>query len=200
MKDHTFHEIWDKWAVDWFMHQTIDFNGKNIPVSSVCKLKDGYSDVTCKRYLKIKEIIKGAYFKEKGKLVSRYKRAAIIAYAINESSPLIYDASFDKKDIDACFLKQRLAFHVAIGSIIQDYPEDQVADIADKKDLFDFKRLGMADVADGEDDFLTSVYKDMFFAAAYENYNVLTMANVFGLLTEKASELGNLTPLASSEE
>lgn len=200
MKDSTFSEIWDKWAVDWLQNQTIDSNGTRIPVSSLCALKKNYDNVICKRYLKIKEIIKDAYFREEGKLVSRYKRAAIIAYAINGAAPLTYNTSLDKRVIEAYFLKQRLAFHVALGSIVQDYSEDKVKEVTEQEDLFDFKALGAVDIANGEDDFLTSVYKDLFFAEVYENYNVLTMANVFGLLTERASKLGELTPIAALEK
>ena len=94
-------------------------------------------------------------------------------------------------------MKQRLAFYVAIGSIIQDYSEEAVNALS--KPYFDFENLGKRDIIDNEDTFLLSVYKDLFFAEVYQNYNVLTMANVFGLLTERASKLSILTPVEDAQ-
>lgn len=195
MKKSTFGEIWNYWAEDWLKSGTLCVNNADTPVSSLCSLREDYGSIVCKRYLKIKEIIKDAYFSDSSKRLSRYKRAAIVAYAINGSNPLEYKSSLKEDDVEKYFLKQRLAFHVAIGSIIQDYPKEKVLDIIDKDGaLFDFKNLGTANVANGEDDFLMSVYKDLFFSEIYDNYNVLTMANMFGLLVERASKLSMITP------
>ena len=96
------------------------------------------------------------------------------------------------------FLKQRLAFYIAIGSIVQDYSEEDVSSLG--KPHFDFEDLGKCDIIDDEDTFLLSVYKDLFFSEVYENYNILTMANVFGLLTERASNLSTLEPVENAQE
>lgn len=195
MKKSTFGAIWNYWAEDWLKSCNLCINNVDTPISSLCSLKEGYGSIVCKRYLKIKEIIKDAYFSDSGNRLSRYKRAAIVAYAINGSDPLEYKSSFKEDDVEKYFLKQRLAFHVAIGSIIQDYPKEKVLDIIDKDGaLFDFKNLGTGNAANNGDDFLMSVYKDLFFSEIYDNYNVLTMANMFGLLVERASKLSMITP------
>ena len=104
-------------------------------------------------------------------------------------------------------MKQRLAFYIGIGSIVQGFPEDAVKRVcAEPGKLFDFDTLDVnwshtdQEIPLEKDDFLTSVYKDLFFSELYGNYNILTMANVFGLLTERASKLGALTPIESTTE
>ena len=198
MTQETFNEFWEKWSAEWYNNAIIRKNGTIIPVSELCAIKKNYAKVLCKRYLTIKRIVKDSYFRDKSKRLSRYKRAAVIAYAINGASPLAYYNNDMPNDLDPDFLKQRLAFFIAIGSIVQDYPECDVSNL--DKPYFDFDSLGKKDIIDGEDNFLLSVYKDMFFADVYENYNVLTMANVFGLLTERASKLGELKPIEISDK
>ncbi len=195
MTQTTFHEFWAKWSSAWYNSATIELNGTREPVADFCKLKPDYDHILNQHYQLIKQIVKDSYFKDTVKLLSRYKRAAVVAYAINGASPLIYKDPTIQEDMDPKFLKQRLAFFVALGSIIQDYSEQEV-DAIDSP-YFDFENLGKCDIVNGEDDFLQSVYKDLFYADVYENYNVLTMANVFGLLTERASKLGSLTPIES---
>lgn len=189
MTQETFNEFWEKWSAVWYNSATIEKNGTIVPVSELCAIKKNYAQVLCNRYLTIKSIVKDSYFRDKSKKLSRYKRAAVIAYAINGASPLAYYNNDMPNDLDSDFLKQRLAFFVAIGSIIQDYPQALVQSLSENSSIFDFSSLGALDVVDKEDDFLTSVYKDLFYSEIYENYNVLTMANVFGLLTERASIL-----------
>lgn len=197
MTQETFHDFWGKWSVKWYA-SSIVLNGIKTPIASLCELKQDYDRILNERYQRIKRIVKDCYFKDPNKLLNRYKRAAVVAYAINEASPLHYKDSTIKDDLDPIFLKQRLAFFVALGSILQDYSEDDVNKLSPP--YFDFESLGKQDIIDGEDDFLQSIYKDLFYADVYENYNVLTMANVFGLLTERASKLGSLTPIESKAE
>ena len=197
MQQSLFVYFWENWSSRWY-NSEIKIDEKPTPIAELCSIKPNYGPVLYRRYSLIKEIVKESYFRNTEKKLSRYKRAAVIAYAINESSPLEYKDPTVSNDLDSIYLKQRLAFCVALGSIIQDYPEDEVSKL--KKPYFDFDSLGKRDIVAGEDDFLLSVYKDMFFADIYENYNVLTMANVFGLLTEKASRLGALSPIQAQEE
>lgn len=191
MTQETFHTFWGKWSLEWY-NSNIELNGIRVPVAQLCELKPDYDRILNQHYQLIKQIVKDSYFKDTSKLLSRYKRAAVVAYAVNEASPLIYKDATIKEDMDPNFLKQRLAFFVALGSIIQDYSEEEVNALTPP--YFDFDNLGKRDIIDGEDDFLQSVYKDLFYADVYENYNVLTMANVFGLLIERASKFGSLTP------
>ncbi len=192
MERKTFKAFWDTWSTAWYNSEFM-LRGVTIPVKSMCQIKSGYEQTLYRHYQIIKKTVKDAYFKDTEKLLSRYKRAAVIAYAINEASPLIYTDQNVQEDMDSNFLKQRLAFFVAIGSIVQDYSDELVKNA--EGPIFDFEHLGRQYLSKDEDDFLLSVYKDLFYSDIYENYNVLTMANVFGLLTERASKLSELTPL-----
>ena len=51
--------------------------------------------------------------------------------------------------------------------------------------------LADKDLEDGNDAFLISVYKDLYFSIKNNNYNVLTMANVLGLIFSRISRMGN---------
>lgn len=196
MTQETFRDFWGKWSLEWY-NSKIDLDGKRVPVAELCELKPDCDHILNQHYQLIKQIVKESYFKDVTKLLSRYKRAAVVAYAVNGASPLIYKDATIQEDMDPNFLKQRLAFFVALGSIIQDYPEEDVNALTPP--YFDFDNLGKRDIIDGEDDFLQSVYKDLFYADVYENYNVLTMANVFGLLIERASKFGALTPFENQD-
>ena len=200
MKKSKFMEFWDKWSTEWYNSTEVIIGDEKISVSKLCKFKKNYAGVLYNRYKKIKTIIRQSYFppsdcSNKDNKFSRYKRAAIIAYTINGASPLIYTDPSIKIDLDHNFLKQRLAFFVAIGSIIQDFPQQEVELLEKQGPIFDFDSLGKMDDDYGQDPFLLSVYKDLFYSEIYENYNVLTMANVFGLLTERASKLREIKPL-----
>lgn len=196
MKISKMQELWDSWSENWYQKATIDVNGVETSVAVLCEIKKGYSRIIYHRYNKIKKIFKKSYFYKRHDNISRYKRAAIIAYAISAAEPLFY-RNLPEGQMDDCYLKQRLAFHVAIGSIIQDFPEYAIKAVNKDGKVFDFDALGEIDrifdrlnnEQDSRDDFRLSVYKDLFFAEIYENYNILTMANVFGLLTEKSSIL-----------
>lgn len=200
MKKSKFMDFWDEWSTEWYKSTEIIIDDKKTPVSELCRFKKNYAAVLYKRYEKIKTIIRQSYFPPTNCInidnkFSRYKRAAIIAYTINGASPLIYTDPSIKNDLDPNFLKQRLAFFVAIGSIIQDFPQADVKSLETQGPIFDFDSLGKMDKDYGQDSFLLSVYKDLFYSEIYENYNVLTMAKVFGLLTECASKLREIKPL-----
>ena len=137
--------------------------------------------------------------------LNRYKRAAVLTYAVLLVDPIVIDIK-DKnaklikemkeeederlKEFDLFYLKQRLAFYLSLGSILQDFPEDDILQVIQSgKTVFQFEELGKGELLAGEDDFQMSLYKDLFFSEYYGNYNVLTMANVYGLLTERCSEL-----------
>lgn len=197
MKFETFESLWTQWTGEWYKNAKVKVGETMVPVSAFCTLKPDYSGVILKRYNVIKDIFKKKYFQDKGKnkRISLYKRAAIITYAINSASPLICNSVFEGS-LDPYLLKQRLAFYIGIGSIIQGFPEATVKVAYMKSgELFDFTNLDIIEFRSGQegsvekDDFLTSVYKDLFFSELYGNYNILTMANVFGLLTEKSSIL-----------
>lgn len=197
MKLTTLKTLWDKYAGEWYKKDKVNIDGQLVPVSDLCSLKKSYEKILLQRYDKMKEIVKQSYFGNNIKHVNRYKRAAILAYVISSAEPIEFNKAVPF-GADEYFLKQRLAFYVAIGSIISDFPKDKVEAI--QGDLYDFYDLGFlndkgANPSQGSqdrDDFLTSVYKDLFFSEIYQNYNVLTMANVFGLLTEKSSKLAGL--------
>lgn len=200
MKKEKFQQFWDEWSQMWHTQATVSANGQSVKVSELCELRKDYSSELYKRYGIIKKVIKDNYFahrEDKDIRLNKYKRAAVIAYTINGAVPLIYkDTGEESLRIDPYFLKQRLTFYVAWGSILQEYPQEKLGRCPFR--LF-APELSPEEAEAGADSFLTSVYKDMFYAEIYRNYNVLTMANLFWLLTEKASSLSQIVPFSSVE-
>ena len=184
MKKDKFLELWNSNIQPW-LSSSFFYNGETYIVKDCCKVKDESVDNVFIKYEKIKQITKDCYFKQNDKNchLSRYKRAAVLIYAVLLSDPLDYNNEYKGK-FDRLLLKQRLAFRLALCSIIQDYPCDLVKDKIKKcnKPVFDFKYLNNSAVKG--DDFLLSIYKDLFYAEIFENYNVLTMANLLGVITE----------------
>lgn len=217
MTKEKFRIFWEAWAGSWVQNATVLLNEDAIPVSCLCSFNPSACEDVFKAYDNQKKLVKREYFQRgaKGKNdsidphLSRYKRAAILTYAVVIADPIKISiknkkaqkkkAELEKKyknlkEFDIFYLKQRLAFYVALGSIIQDFPKEKVeAILGGGKTLFRFEELGRDELWDGEDDFCTSLYKDLFFSEYYKNYNVLTMANVYGLLTERCSNLPKLS-------
>lgn len=188
MKKETFDTFWNLWTAEWHKG-TFKYKADDKQIVSLCRIKSKAGGAVFDEYEKMKETVKFAYFYPLGDddvKINRYKRAAVLSYLVLKSNPLIYDyPEYDKK-LDVYFLKQRLAFFIGIGSIIQSFDKSEVEKI--QKPIYNFSDLGPKNPEYG-DEFLMSVYKDMFFSELYDNYNVLTMANVYGLLTERASHL-----------
>lgn len=200
MKKNKFIELWNASTIPW-MNSSFEFEGEKYIIKDYCNIKEDIVDTLFLKYEKIKQVTKDCYFQQNDKdcHLSRYKRAAVLMYAILLSNPLIYlreDKQCDGYDI--LFLKQRLAFSVAISSIVQDYPKDEVKKKINQENcgLFDFKSLDTPDIQG--DDFLLSVYKDLFFSEIFENFNVLTMANLLGVLSKKVSLLSEIDPICSN--
>ena len=184
-----FRELWNKWSLKW-LKTAIEIDGKEKTIACLCRLNEDAVDAVYKNYNIIKDVMKDTYFRQVSQTppkLNRYKRAAVIAYAIIKSDPLVVIEK--PMDEDIYFLKQRLAFFMALGSILQDFDKDQVAG---KKVFSIFNGLGERDHQEGNDGFLMSIYKDMFYSELYNNYNILTMANVFGLLIENAAGFDQL--------
>lgn len=202
--------FWKQWSKKWYQ-TTVCYSSERpqdkIPVQKKCKLKKNYTSVIHTNYESAKATAKKLYFRnatrdEEAKRISKYKRAAVLTYAVMKSEPLIYINGNNENlaMVDPYYLKERLAVYMAIGSIIQDFPQDKVSLLLrDNTGLYDFESLGM-DRTQGDDTFLESMYKDLFLADLYGNYNVLTMANVYGLLTERCSELFRLIADAEGTE
>ena len=174
-------------------------DGSNVVhVSELCCFSDNCANHIYKNYELIKQVIKDAYFKNSNgddlKIcrLSRYKRAAVLTYAIIKSAPLVFSNKENSLWVDPYFLKQRLAFYIAISSIIQDATDESIRKSIEQNGvIFDFASLGSSFNCDEcqDDSFLLSIYKDLLFSEIYDNFNVLTMANVYGLLTEKTTML-----------
>lgn len=179
-----FVEFWNGAVAEWLESDLDDkASGKKLKINTLCSVKENVCHRIYKNYSQIKDVVKKLYFKDKDIRISRFKRAAVIVYAIIAGEdPIEYKDQ--KTPVDNFFLKQRFAFSLALTSIIQDYE-------VETKPIFCFSDLGKTKKAD-EDDFLLSVYKDLFYSEIYKNYNVLTMANIFGLLVERASTLKEL--------
>lgn len=197
MTEAVFQLFWEKSSSEWYENAVfrIGTSREKHPVKDYCHIKTNIGGLLFSRYTSIKALIKDVYFKDPEKKLSRYKRAAVIAQTILLTDPLVYNDP-NLSELDPNFLKQRLAFSVAISSIVQAYPLESIASL--EKPLFHYEDLDN-NCLEEDDSFLLSVYKDMFFAELYENYNVLTMANVFGLLTERVSKLGMIQPREDNE-
>ena len=197
MKYGKFADFWNDHIEKWYSSAVVTIDGTTIPVNTLCCLKKDYTEIVFKKYEAIKNIVKESYFKnirpedKQSCHLSRYKRASVLTYAIIKCSPIEYYNENEQPWIDPYFLKQRLAFYMAISSIIQDCSKTLIDEYRSKNiPLFDFKSLGANECnAACDDDFLMSVYKDLLYSEIYDNFNVLTMANVYGLLTEKSSVL-----------
>ena len=207
MKYEQFRDFWNCHIEKWYSVATIAVGDTNVSVNTLCSLKKDYTEIVFKKYEAIKNIIKESYFKnirpedKQSCHLSRYKRASVLTYAIIKCSPIEYYDEKEQPWIDPYFLKQRLAFYMAISSIIQDCPKEFIEEYKNKKiSFYDFKSLGANECNVAcEDDFLMSVYKDLLYSEIYDNYNVLTMANVYGLLTEKSSVLKFLRNSSENE-
>lgn len=197
MKYEKFEEFWDHHIQKWYSGAVMKVNGIDVPVSQFCSIKKDYTKTVFKKYEAIKNIVKESYFKninledKKSCHLSRYKRASVLTYAIIKCAPIEYVEKKTQPWLDPYFLKQRLAFYMAISSIIQDCSKEFVEEYKAKNiPLYNFDSLGANECdTDCDDNFLMSVYKDLLYSEIYDNFNVLTMANVYGLLTEKASVL-----------
>ena len=197
MTEEKFVSFWNEWSSRWIGHAKcfhVDDISTLFFVKDKCALKDVASEAYS-LYILCKDRTKDRYFdrKKKDPILSRYKRAALIAYVVLYSDCMDYVDS-DNYSTDPFLLKERLAFHMAIGSIIQSFDQERVSSLIKKykgKPLFSYDDLEI-DRGEHDDSFLQSVYKDMYFSRIYKNYNILTMANVFGLLTEKSSLLSEL--------
>lgn len=204
MQSDRFWVLWDTWSRQWYENAQCPIPGKgnNIvykPVSTICEIKKKAFSLVYDRYEIIKNTVKDLYFKQKeDNRINRYKRAAAIAYAVVLANPLCVNLGYKPA---TCLLKQRLALYVALGSIIQDYPEDKVQEAISEEGAKVFRfdeigsSLGTREDNKDNDDFLTSIYKDLYFAEIYENFNVLTFANMLQLLVEYASVLSDITPI-----
>lgn len=199
MRKGVFENFWVNSSREWHDKAKFEINSGQATqkVKDYCVVKPYMGELIYNNYCTVKKIIKDSYFRNnKEKKLSRYKRAAVIAQVILLANPLEYKNQFQAK-LDPYFLKQRLAFYVALDSIVQDYPKADVENLGGP--LYFFSELD-PDHSEEDDDFLMSVYKDMFFSEQYNNYNVLTMANVFGLLTERVSELKKIKPNKKANE
>ena len=197
MERDTFNKLWSPCCQLWQASEILSPDGTvRLHVSDLCALRANAEDAVYNEYAHLKKITKDIYFKDtcKSLYLNRYKRAAVLTYAVILADPLEYKQKAPEELLDKYFLKQRLAFYVALQSIIQDYKEEEVQKkLKQGETVFDFDSLGRIEREKfDDDDFEMSVYKDLLFSEMHRNYNVLTMANVYGLLTERASVLGEL--------
>ena len=203
MKNETFDKFWNACFLTWMERTTVQAHaaGSVVDVKSLCRFTDTAFDDVFSAYNRVKKIAKDIYFKNKdsrGEYVhlNRYKRAAVMTYAVLLADPLALTSSDETVCLDCYFLKQRLAFFVGLQSIVQDFPQNKVREkLGTAGKVFFFDELGKRDTHKDEDSFEMSIYKDLLFAELHNNYNILTMANVYGLLTERASILADIDPI-----
>ena len=193
MKFEKFSEFWEQGVRSWFATETLSDEQEQIFAREICKIKTNSASIVYHNYEAIKKIVKDNYFMDDThNNISRYKRAAVIIYAILKSDPLVRIDNGVKRH--TYFLKQRFAIYMAFSSILVDYDKEKVmAKLAIERKtnplatVFRANCLGKED--DKQDNFLTSFYKDLEFAEIYKNYDVLAIANILGLIVETSSIL-----------
>ena len=205
MKKEKFETFWKLTVDEWYKNEEVYINYHNQweKVSEWCKIRNEIDenkavDYLYTKYNEVKFNTKKYYFKQMDNIekedtetrLSRYKRAAVLTYTVLLANPLCQKDG-EPLTVDPLFLKQRLAFFVALSSIIQDYDINKITKYLKEtgKPVFQLSSLGRSEGYDetNEDSFCLSLYKDLFFAEHYDNYNILTMANIYGLLTERCS-------------
>ncbi len=105
-----------------------------------------------------------------------------MSYTVILTNPIMV-YNLKKGEVDELLLKQRFAFYMGIITILMDFKEDVVKS---KKVFKLIEEIGTGDAYEGNDSFIDSIYKDFLFAETYENYDILAMANVYGLLFDYA--------------
>ena len=197
MTEAKFIELWNGTVARWIGDSFILIDNeveRTVSFSDVCSVKNDVVHRIYQNYEHVKSIVKKLYFKDKTKRISKYKRAAVIIYAIIAGQdPLEYKV--EKSKYRKMFLKQRFALNMALSSIMQSY-EINLSEL--KEPIFKFDELG-APVDQGDDDFLLSVYKDIYYSEQHKNFNILSMANIFGLLVERASILDRFKLVKSDD-
>lgn len=138
-------------------------------------------------YSKIKDIVKKSYFSEPSEkhALNRYKRAAALIQAILLSQPL-----GNKNNLQSWsqyLFTERFAYYMGISSILMDYDQQEIEPL--HGNLFNYELVDR-DIEEGNDIFLISIYKDLYFSTINNNYNILTMANVLGLVFSRVSKMG----------
>ena len=196
MKEEKFVELWNKHSSTWYNECVIEISNTKYPISAFCDLVDDetYIKLIHKKYEKIKSKVKELYFVQSNDCqatISPFKRASIIVYAVNSMEPILFKKELPVfvKNKYSLFLKQRLAFHIALQSIIMEYPEEFLNKKYEEGNLFDFDIVSVGVGSSTGDSFLKGIYKDIFYSEIYKNYNVITMSNIFLLIVERSSRL-----------
>ena len=200
-----FMEFWDNWSPIWYNSArccVVDNPHEIYHVKEKCRIPYTAATNVYSKYQKLKAATKGAYFalregeQPEAIKLSKYKRGAVLIEAVLESNCLEYYEQEENED--PYLLKERLAFYLGITSIIQSLAGGNInALVQPTKEnptpgsIYKFDELDIEREQDA-DDFLQSVYKDLYFARMLGNYNVLTMANLLGVLTERASLLSTI--------
>ena len=186
MKPEKFNELWNTHAIKWLDANSTDVEN-GVSFGSLCEMKQNANMIVYLNYSKIKEIVKKKYFSEPAEThaLNRYKRAATLIQAVLLSQPLINKTN--SPSWSDYLLTERFAYYMGISSILMDYDQQQIKAL--NGNLFNYALVDR-DIDDGNDTFLISIYKDLYFSTINNNYNILTMANVLGLVFSRVSKMG----------
>ena len=186
MKQEKFNEFWNIYATQWLNAKPKNF-ANDVSFGDLCDIKKNANNIVYLNYSKIKEIVKKLYFNEPAEkhVLNRYKRAAVLIQAILLSQPLSNKTNL--QFWSQYLFDERFAYYMGISSILMDYDEQAIKAL--NGDLFNYE-LADRDVDEGNDTLLISIYKDLHFSTINDNYNVLTMANVLGLIFSRISKMG----------
>ena len=188
MKQEKFFEFWNAYAPQWLKAKSQDVKN-GTPFGDLCEIKQNANLIVYLNYTKIKEIVKKCYFSNPAEThaLNRYKRAAVLIQSVLVSQPLTNKTNLPD-EWSKYLLTERFAYYMGISSILMDYDQTTIEVLGGN--LFQYD-LADKDLEDGNDAFLISVYKDLYFSIKNNNYNVLTMANVLGLIFSRISRMGN---------
>lgn len=179
MKRDHFNELWDYYVKMW-LDSNIDDGRK---IDDLCIVQKDAREKVYENYLTIKEHCKNFYFLTKSAddvKLNRFKRASVMTYSIIETSPLKVN-NLPNGAVDNLFLKQRFAFYMGIITVLFDFKEEAIKN----KDVFSkINKIGEDTLSGGNDPFVMSIYKDFLYAEQYRNFDILAIANVYGLIFE----------------
>lgn len=201
MEKSDFHSLWTQ-VLAFFDSPTSSWLGECIRKHEFV-LRDNAEKSVHQSYEVIKAIVKERYFDPlimtddtSEHNISRYKRASVLSYAVLEVLPFqrsrgAYSAVAPSK---SDLFNEYFAFYLGLHSLLIDYPEETIDRLKKSKhtrDLFVFPKH-YDSVGESMSESITyadSVATEFQYARKFNNFNVLSVANMYYLLLHYCSYL-----------
>lgn len=201
MNKNQFHQLWaqgikflDALSSSW-MHEVYSKQAVILRSNNIEELVH-----TC--YEGIKKEVKKNYFLANDDteiILNRYKRAAVLSYAILEMEPFIENKHYKAEiPVKAELFNEYFAFYLGLHSLLIDYPKEELDSLfadASKKDIFHFPLLNNNTTNDiaptvsaqdsdyfSENSYVDSVAKEFQYCRVFNNFNLLSVADKYFLL------------------